>query len=172
MDKLTALSRLQEELRLLHQTVQRIEEQRFFERTVLNKWSAAENVHHLILAVRPLNLAFSLPLPIVRLFGKPNQAGRTYDEVVTRYQQLLREGAKASLPYIPGKKFSASKLELMSKLTSSYEAFSQKVHHIAEEKLDLYLLPHPILGRITLKEMLYFTLYHVHHHHRIIKERL
>jgi hypothetical protein len=33
-----------------------------------------------------------------------------------------------------------------------------------EEDLDIYLIPHPIIGKITLREFLYFTIYHIEHH--------
>jgi hypothetical protein len=29
-----------------------------------------------------------------------------------------------------------------------------------ESELDSYILPHPILGKLTIREMLFFTLYH------------
>jgi hypothetical protein len=34
------------------------------------------------------------------------------------------------------------------------------------------ILPHPLLGKITIREMLYFTAYHVQHHENIIKRDL
>jgi hypothetical protein len=38
--------------------------------------------------------------------------------------------------------------------------------------LDLLILPHPLLGKLTLREMLYFTLYHVEHHEKQVLENL
>jgi hypothetical protein len=35
----------------------------------------------------------------------------------------------------------------------------------SEAQLDEYVLPHPILGKLTIREMLYFTIYHATHHH-------
>lgn len=171
MDKRELLERLQNEIDHLTDTVRTLEAARFFERSVPDKWSAAENVHHLMLAVRPLNLAFSLPLTALWLFGKPRQMSRTYEEMVAFYQQRLREGAKASLPYIPPKKFSVPQADVMKRFHRAYATFSRKVNTLNEENFDRYLLPHPIMGKITLREMIYFTIYHVQHHHRIIKER-
>ncbi len=36
---------------------------------------------------------------------------------------------------------------------------------------DRTLLPHPLLGKLTVREMLYFTIYHVEHHLNILRER-
>ncbi len=39
-----------------------------------------------------------------------------------------------------------------------------------ESKLDDYLARHPLLGRITLRELCYFTIYHTEHHLNIINK--
>jgi hypothetical protein len=36
----------------------------------------------------------------------------------------------------------------------------------SEDDLDSIRLPHPLLGKLTVREMLYFAVYHVGHHHR------
>jgi hypothetical protein len=33
-------------------------------------------------------------------------------------------------------------------------------------------LPHPLLGKLTLREMIYFTIYHVQHHHKLVQNQL
>jgi hypothetical protein len=30
--------------------------------------------------------------------------------------------------------------------------------------MEIYLLPHPLLGKLTIREMLLFTIYHIEHH--------
>jgi hypothetical protein len=35
----------------------------------------------------------------------------------------------------------------------------------SEKDLDELILPHPLLGKLTLREMMYFTMYHVTHHY-------
>lgn len=172
MKKHQIVEKLQEEMESLCNTINPLPSDRFFTRLVLDKWSVAENVKHLTLAVRPLNLAFSLPNFIVRVFGKPARPAASFEDIVARYQKRLREGAKASLPYQPSKTYSAAKEDLIASLIHSYQTFAEKVKNTPDEKLDQYYLPHPILGRITLREMLYFTVYHIRHHHTAIQDRL
>jgi hypothetical protein len=38
-----------------------------------------------------------------------------------------------------------------------------------EAKLDNFIAPHPLLGKITLRELCYFTIYHTQHHLHNIK---
>jgi hypothetical protein len=50
------------------------------------------------------------------------------------------------------------------------EAFISNLQNWSEEELDIYNCPHPVLGKTTIKEVLYFTIYHVQHHTEIIKK--
>ena len=44
-----------------------------------------------------------------------------------------------------------------------------KMERWKDVDLDRYLLPHPLLGKITLREMLYFTTFHIQHHQQTIE---
>ena len=35
--------------------------------------------------------------------------------------------------------------------------------------LDTYLLPHPLLGKMTIREISLWTAYHTEHHYKILK---
>ncbi len=165
------LEKLTQECESLRETILKMEEDAFFAHIEPGKWSAAENVHHLLLAVRPLLLAFALPHWALRLFGKPSRASLSYEEVVTLYQEKLRMGAKASLPYIPSRKNQGNKEKQMEKMLTGYKRLQINLKPWPDALLDRYFLPHPILGRITLREMICFTIYHIQHHHLIIRQR-
>ena len=61
------------------------------------------------------------------------------------------------------------KEKLKEKLKNEVLNLCLSIEKISEEDLDYYLLPHPILGKLTLREMLYFTIYHVKHHEKQIR---
>jgi hypothetical protein len=42
----------------------------------------------------------------------------------------------------------------------------------SEKELDQYLVKHPLLGRITLRELGYFTIFHTEHHLQSIQNIL
>lgn len=165
------LARLNENVTSLIDTCRKAGKESFFNKPSSEKWSAAQNVRHLVLAVRPLNLAFSLPLPALRMFGTPARDSASFEDLTDQYMSRLGQGAKASAPFIPRSK-DEDKEELIGQLSNSYSRLASKVRVLDEKSLDRYFLPHPILGRITIREMLYFTVYHVHHHHEIIRKRL
>ncbi|UPT65903.1 MAG: DinB family protein [Sphingobacteriales bacterium JAD_PAG50586_3] len=42
---------------------------------------------------------------------------------------------------------------------------------MSDSKLDTYLVPHPLLGKVTLREILFFTILHTEVHLEILKNR-
>jgi hypothetical protein len=55
---------------------------------------------------------------------------------------------------------------LLEKLEKRTAALARKVQKMTDNQLDTLLLPHPLLGKLTFREMLYFTIYHVQHHQK------
>jgi len=131
------------------------------------KWSPAQQVKHLIISANKTRLAYTLPKFIVRWYtGKPNRPSRTYDELVAKYKMKLEQGGKASGPFIP-KPIPASygKNKMLNQFKQSIEKLSKAIISTRkEEQLDNYLAPHPLLGKITLRELGYFTIHHTYHH--------
>lgn len=143
-----------------------------FEATPNNKWSAGQNLDHLVKAIQPLQPAYSLPKFILRLlFGKANRPSRTYEEVVTKYKAKLAAGGRASGRFIPPVILFEQKESLIKKYTRQKEKLFRKIERQSEEALDQYILPHPLLGKLTLREMLLFTVYHNEHHLELLKNR-
>jgi hypothetical protein len=138
------------------------------QRAVNGKWSPAELLDHIIKSVSPVRLAFSLPAFILKFkFGKANRPSRSFEELVQKYQAKLNAGGKAPGVFIP-KRDGGSVKDQTSKLQHLVNSLCSKIGSYSEDQLDQYILPHPLLGKLTLREMLYFTMYHVQHHHRQI----
>ena len=73
-----------------------------FEATPNGKWSAGQNLEHLIRAIQPLQQAYGLPKFVLHiLFGKTNRPSRSYGEIVAKYKSKLTAGGRASGPFIP-----------------------------------------------------------------------
>jgi hypothetical protein len=143
-----------------------IDETTFFAKPT-DKWSIAENVKHLIISTNLSALAFRLPKFLVRwVGGKPNRPSKSYDELVTKYKLKLAQGGRASSTFVP-KPFppSINKEKLLLQWKKVTEKFiSALQRNRTESDLDNYLVKHPLLGRITLRELGYFTIYHTQHH--------
>ena len=143
-----------------------------FESTPGNKWSAGQNLDHLIRSIKPLQLAYSLPKFMLKLmFGKANRPSKTYEELVEKYISRLSTGGRASGPFIPNTIVFEQKELLLEKYNKHKEKLISKIGKQSEEELDKYILPHPLLGKITLREMLFFTIHHNVHHLELLKNR-
>lgn len=137
------------------------------------KWTAGQEVVHIIKSVSPLNTAFALPKSFLKLlFGKANRPSKNYDGVVRKYHLKLGQGRKAPARYVPKKVLDPSRTELLNKLAAVIEKLCNQLERFTERDLDFYILPHPVLGVLTLREMLYFTIYHVQHHQKNSIENL
>lgn len=143
-----------------------------FEATPGGKWSAGQNLDHLIRSIKPLQMAYGLPKLMLRiLFGKTNRPSRTYDEVVTKYKNKLAAGGRASGPFVPPAILFKNKEALLKKYDEQKQKLIAKIEKQSEKELDEYILPHPLLGKVTLREMLYFTIHHNVHHLELLKSR-
>ncbi len=140
---------------------------------VNDKWSPGQQAEHILRSVKPVNLAFGLPLLLLKIiFGKANRPSRNYAELVQRYFEKLAAGGKASGRFIPPYIAYAQKEKICAQISATAESLCKKLAKYPEKKLDKYILPHPLFGKLTLREMLYFSIYHVQHHQNNIKELL
>lgn len=138
-----------------------------------DKWTAGQQLEHILLGVNPVRLALSLPKTILKLiWGTANRKSRSYDELVSKYISKLESGAKATGRFIPKTVDLEKGKRLMKKLKKEVNRLCFNMDRFSEEDLDFYVLPHPLLGKLTIREMLYFTIYHVNHHEKITKQGL
>ncbi len=132
------------------------------------KWTPAQHFDHIRRSVGAVTQAFILPKFIFRLlFGMANRPSKTFDQLVEKYKAKLQTGGKAVGRFVP-EKISAEKL---NDVNAGYEkavtGLVNKLKKWNEKDLDRYILPHPLLGKVTIREMMYFTIYHVVHHHHL-----
>ncbi len=135
------------------------------------KWSAGQQLMHIYLSIKPLEQVFVIPGFILKiLFGKSKKGGRSYDEIVADYTKILQQGGKASSKYIPKKIVFDQKEKTISLLKKTVAVLIDKIGETKHKDLEEILLPHPLMGKLTLQEMLFFSIYHVQHHHRVAQE--
>ncbi|MCI0695857.1 DinB family protein [candidate division KSB1 bacterium] len=89
----------------------------------------------------------------------------------------MAKGARATGRYIPvieerPPDFDQAKQGILRKWDETSKKLLAVLQGWNEERLDKYLLPHPILGKLTIREMLFFTLYHDIHHVNNVRKLL
>ncbi len=138
-----------------------------------DKWTAAQQLDHIHKSVKPLTQALGYPKFVPRLlFGKANRPSKTYEELINRYNEKLSLGGRASGRFVPAAISANQKDELIKLILASVNKLCKRIEKLNETELDNLILPHPLLSKITIREMLYFTAYHVEHHENIIKRDL
>lgn len=143
-----------------------------FEKADGSKWSTGQTVEHLIRSLAPVNLALLLPAFLLRtLFGKPNREPRSYSGLVQRYHQKLAAGGRASGRFIPPRITNEQRSAKLKAFRKQVDTLKSRLKNWSEAELDHYLLPHPLLGKLTIREMLFFSVYHIEHHHTVLKNR-
>lgn len=136
------------------------------------KWSVGQNLDHLIRSLSPVNQALLLPSFVMRLaFGKPNRAPRNYQEVVDRYHEKLSAGGTARGRFIPQTVPWEQKDSKVKSFNQQADTMIRRLDSWTEGHLNQYLLPHPLLGKLTIREMLFFSAYHIQHHLLLLEER-
>lgn len=146
-----------------------------------NKWSPAANLDHLIKSITPVTIALRLPTFLLAiLFGKATVSSKRVGEIKQIYLRKLAEGAKASRAFIPKNNKNLSdpakgKELLITEWNKATEKLMLSFSQWNEDELEKIRLPHPILGKLTVREMMLFTLYHYSHHlnnvEKLLKEK-
>lgn len=139
-------------------------------------WSPAGHLRHLAKSVRPLAAAMEVPKMALGVrFGRWRKGSRSFDEIVQIYRAQLAAGAGAG-PFSPSSKTPDMsrddwRLLVLERWEEASQQLADALERWSETDLDKYRLPHPLLGKMTVREMLFFTLYHNAHHARRVLER-
>jgi hypothetical protein len=131
-------------------------------------WSAADYLRHLILSVKPFAKAMNLgAATLQKMFGLPERASLTYAELVAGYEAKLAEGFRAEdnervipVSYRFPEGTTDEKEHLVQAWNDGNNRLLEALKVWSEEDLDTHQLPHPAIGMLTVREMLFFTLHH------------
>ncbi|MEZ4888089.1 MAG: DinB family protein [Chitinophagales bacterium] len=151
------------------QVIQNTPDELFSKQVIEGKWSIAENFDHLIRGGAPVASGLKMNKLMIRTLGKPNRLSRTYEGLVERYKEKLAAGGVSSGPFSPD----AAKEYHKAEMLQNWEMVKGKLIERADTKwsekdLDNYLMPHPLLGKLTVREILFFTIFHTGHHLKAI----
>ena len=142
-------------------------------------WTAAEQLAHLNSAVSAVARGFAVPRFILRMrYGGARRSGRSYTALRDDYRARLAAGGRASGPFVPNRddlptsQSEARRQDLLARWRRINGRLQKALESWDEKDLDTIRLPHPLLGKITAREMIYFTVYHSEHHVAATKKRL
>ena len=135
------------------------------------KWHAGQHMDHIQKSVDMLSRAMRLPKWFIKWkFGKANRSSRDYQGLVQRYKERLEmaSGNGIDSPVDTQALNFVERNTHSAQLMASINRLARRLDRYSEDELDKMILPHPLMGKLTLREMMYFTIYHVKHHHEIV----
>ncbi|MCE9601510.1 MAG: DinB family protein [Gemmatimonadetes bacterium] len=139
-------------------------------------WSPADNVRHLTKSMRAVTQGLRVPHVVLFFaFGRASAPSRPYASVREIYRARLAQGASAGRfaprPQAAPSSPEAARASIMARHAAAVASLCDAIGHWPESALDARRLPHPLLGRLTIREMLLFTVYHNRHHLENVQRR-
>jgi len=148
-------------------------ETHFNEELFPGKWTAAGHIYHLIKSTKAVSKGMKMPrLTLKTMFGKSNRQERTYDGMYQKYIDALEKAnlvAPSKFEAEPGRKF--EKESLLNRFQGELDDFISAMDKWEEKDMSVYIMPHPAIGKCTIREFVYFTDFHTKHHLNILKEK-
>ena len=146
---------------------------------VESAWTAAEQLAHLNTVVSAVAKGFAAPRLLLRIrYGRSRSSRRGHTALRDHYRGLLASGGRAAGPFVPARhdleppQIEAHRQSLLARWGRVNGRLQKAFAPWDEKDLDTIRLPHPLLGKITAREMIYFTVYHSEHHVAATKRRL
>ncbi len=143
------------------------QEGNYWEKKIKDRWTTGQHIQHLVSSIKAVNHILSFPFFILKMqFGIANREVRSYEEVVKKYQEKL-EIYKDQTKIYNQKVVTPSKKKLRQLLTTleiQNKKLQYKTQKIKDYQLDNLVLPHPLMGKMILREIIMWTAYHTEHH--------
>ncbi len=127
------------------------------------RWSFAQNLNHLTRSAGAVAKGLGFPKLLIRvLFGRGGQS-RALMQLQADYKQKLAGGAQARGRFVP-KAANSSQDEAIQAWRNTVLLLQKNLGKWNDKQLDNSRMPHPLLGKLTVREMLFFTIFHTQHH--------
>ena len=139
-----------------------------------NKWTAGQHIVHLQQTVTAVLGGVKYPAFVLSYqFGKANRPVRDYETVVKKYHdKLAASGAvvapiSTSMPETPPE----SREGICNKFEQDLKKLQKKISKYSDNNFDTLLIPHPLMGRMIMREFFMWHTYHIEHHLNVLKEK-
>lgn len=132
------------------------------------KWTAGQQLEHILLTVSPFPNILNSKELIIKKFGIIDRPMWNYKTVLDKY---FKTTLKAPEPFLPQREVTADlKVEIINEISNNLKEIKEAFLKYSEKELDSLSLPHPLLGKLTIREMFYLMSYHpLHHQNQIMK---
>jgi hypothetical protein len=127
------------------------------------KWGPAHHLLHLVITYDRIGYACTIPEKLPDY----NAPARRYAAVQALYQASLAAvppGALTNTPLTPQLETSATQDAVLEQYRQAGQRFLERIQTWADPDLDVKGMKHPLMGIVSVREMLMFCAYHDTHH--------
>lgn len=168
MTKKEIISEFENAFKSMASTCHRVATPNFYE-PIGTKWSAAENLRHLTIAAKLFSRGLNAPkIGLWMKFGRTLRKSKTPAEIIHNYQT-------AEVPAVTGfePRFNEDtcKEKELEEFFKYHQAVVKALSKWSEFQINTFIIPQPILGNTTLREFLYFMIYHISHHQKAVLKK-
>ena len=135
-----------------------------FTTAVNGKWTPGQQLEHILLCLKPMAKVLAAKSYIIEKFGVIDRRVWEYDTTISNYKTALANGGKAPENFLPAVVAIEKKAVLIEDTNQILTSIGLSLDHYSEEELDSLMLPHPLLGKLTIREFLFMMSYHATHH--------
>lgn len=134
------------------------------------KWSGGQQLEHIYKSAAAIAKVLKMPNWFLRWkFGKANRPSRSYEELKSRYLEKLEKVKGVTAPgFEPTKVMLPNRAGLCAGTRVKVNSINSSLNKFSEKQLDTFILPHPLLGYITVREMGMFCAFHAEHHEKSV----
>lgn len=132
----------------------------------MDKWTAGQHLQHILLTIMPFPKVLHSKEFIRDTFGLPDRAAWDPETVLHHYAQTSLKAPEAFLP--KGPVLYHERTGIIADIEQNLGSISALLNNYSEEELDSLVLPHPLLGKLSIREMFFLMSYHPLHHQQQI----
>jgi len=136
------------------------------------KWTAGQHAQHLLNSLQLLNHAMSFPNFLLKYkYGSANRPLRSYEAVAKRYEEKLAANLDRAEKFNRTLKVPpiAKKDAIITSLKIQNKKLQHKTLKWKDKNLDKLILPHPLMGKMPVRELIMWTAHHTEHHLHSLK---
>jgi len=142
-----------------------------YSRALPGRWSAGQHLDHILKSVTAVNRGITnakFMQPVEQVIS--NRAPMDISGLQALYRQKAGGGATAPPQFAPGDAGWREREQLFMNVEAAVNELCQMITDLPDAQLDGLALPHPLLGWLSLREMMYFTIFHGAHHFDLAKK--
>lgn len=140
-------------------------------------WAPLDDLRHLVRVNAALVKGLGFPAPVLRVrFGRPARQAWSYERLAVLYDALLSTGVKSPAPFEPRSGVVVEREAYRDRVLEQWRSVNgellERIRRLTERRADRTSLPHPGLGLLSVREMLFFTIHHDLHHLDVARRRV